>query len=162
MSSGKFLKKSENMHTGADFGEITFHPHRKSSNTLSSRFILQKTEFNAVRTDLTFIQLLSVLGLPALVVAVSLAATQGRGYADIQSCWLSTRNYVLWAFVAPALLIVSVSFGCCFIRVTIMLCPQLSKTFCKLHDWNVIFFSVGKRGCLCSRYLQYALKPSST
>lgn len=53
---------------------------------------------------------LFLLGLPALVVSVSLAATQGRGYADMQTCWLNTRNYVLWAFVAPALLIVSVSY----------------------------------------------------
>ena len=57
---------------------------------------------------------LIVVGLPTLVVAVSLAATGGKGYADPQSCWLSTRNHILWAFVVPALLIVSVSSGCHF------------------------------------------------
>ena len=66
--------------------------------------------------DLILIHSLLVLGLPALVVAVSLAATQGRGYADLQSCWLSTSNHVIWAFVAPALLIVSVSFVYCLMH----------------------------------------------
>lgn len=48
-------------------------------------------------------------GLPSLVVSLSLIVTQGQGYADMQSCWLSTRNHVIWAFVAPGLLIVSVN-----------------------------------------------------
>ncbi|XP_022798427.1 uncharacterized protein LOC111336573 isoform X2 [Stylophora pistillata] len=48
-------------------------------------------------------------GLPSLVVSLSLIVTQGQGYADMQSCWLSTRNHVIWAFVSPGLLIVSVN-----------------------------------------------------
>ena len=53
--------------------------------------------------------LVFLLGLPAFVVSISLAVTQGRGYTDMRTCWLNTRNHVLWAFVVPALLIVSVS-----------------------------------------------------
>lgn len=70
------------------------------------------------------------VGLPTLVVAVSLVATGGQGYADAQSCWLSTQNRILWAFVVPALLIVSVSsVALLCLRVTVMMCPQLTVSF---------------------------------
>ena len=59
--------------------------------------------------NIPWLNSLFLLGLPAFVVSISLAATQGRGYTDMRTCWLNTRNHVLWAFVVPALLIVSVS-----------------------------------------------------
>lgn len=95
------------------WGKVQFHVLLTKMCNYYSDYITEIGVF-AVHTLLsfTFVVVVVVLGLPALIVAVSLAATQGRGYANMQTCWLSTRNHVLWAFVAPALLIVSVSFGC--------------------------------------------------
>ncbi|KAJ7374174.1 hypothetical protein OS493_009516 [Desmophyllum pertusum] len=76
------------------------------SEAVQLYFSLVKIIGATANTHITFFHCLG-WGLPALVVAVSLAATQGRGYTDLQSCWLSTSNHVIWAFVAPALLIVS-------------------------------------------------------
>ncbi|XP_053393402.1 adhesion G protein-coupled receptor L2-like [Mercenaria mercenaria] len=47
---------------------------------------------------------------PALIVGISLAATQTKGYGNEKSCWLSIDDGVIWAFVGPALLIILVNF----------------------------------------------------
>lgn len=91
----------------------------------------------SVTTDLTMTYFSIAVGLPTLVVAVSLVTTGGQGYADAQSCWLSTRNHILWAFVVPALLIVSVSL---YLSVTVMMCPQLTASFVNtMIKWSFFF-----------------------
>ena len=47
-------------------------------------------------------------GLPAVIVAVTVTATLGNGYGTDQSCWITTENHVIWAFVAPAMAIIMV------------------------------------------------------
>ena len=113
------------------------------NNTSTSRFFYYKNRNSRpdINSDLTIAYFPIVVGLPTLVVAVSLAATGGHGYADPQSCWLSTRNHILWAFVVPALLIVSVSFACYFMylcRKATML-PQTKKDMIKRSFW--VFFN---------------------
>ena len=99
-------------------GDERFHHEATESPqyTYESLFITKHRNSRPGINSWPYCNLLSnVVGLPTLVVAVSLAATDGKGYADPQSCWLSTRNHILWAFVVPALLIVTVSSGCYFI-----------------------------------------------
>ncbi|XP_052791525.1 adhesion G protein-coupled receptor L3-like [Mya arenaria] len=48
--------------------------------------------------------------LPAVIVGISLGATQLEGYGNEQFCWLSVEGGLIWAFVAPALLIILVNF----------------------------------------------------
>ncbi|XP_060567799.1 adhesion G protein-coupled receptor L4-like [Ruditapes philippinarum] len=48
--------------------------------------------------------------LPAVIVGISLAVTQTKGYGNDKSCWLSIDDGLKWAFVGPALLIILVNF----------------------------------------------------
>ncbi|XP_060567801.1 serine-rich adhesin for platelets-like isoform X2 [Ruditapes philippinarum] len=48
--------------------------------------------------------------LPAVIVGISLAVTQTKGYGNDKSCWLSVDDGLIWAFVGPALLIILVNF----------------------------------------------------
>ncbi|XP_048581998.1 uncharacterized protein LOC116611752 isoform X2 [Nematostella vectensis] len=51
-------------------------------------------------------------GFPAIIVAISLGATQtkGYGYHGAQTaCWLSVDNGLIWAFVAPALVVLMIN-----------------------------------------------------
>ncbi|KAK3741595.1 hypothetical protein QZH41_012539, partial [Actinostola sp. cb2023] len=46
-------------------------------------------------------------GFPVLIVSISVGVTQFNGYGELHVlCWLSTRNGLSWAFVAPAILVV--------------------------------------------------------
>ena len=49
------------------------------------------------------------LGCPAVVVAVSLAVTRAKGYGSSGTCWLDVDSGLIWAFIGPALLVISVS-----------------------------------------------------
>ncbi|XP_068703384.1 adhesion G protein-coupled receptor L4-like isoform X3 [Montipora foliosa] len=48
-------------------------------------------------------------GFPALVVAISLIITRAGGYGGEDVCWLSVKNGLIWAFIGPALLVISVN-----------------------------------------------------
>ena len=48
-------------------------------------------------------------GFPAVIVAISLGATQAVGYGSSEACWLDVKSGVAWAFIGPAILIISVS-----------------------------------------------------
>ncbi|XP_052808064.1 adhesion G protein-coupled receptor L4-like [Mya arenaria] len=50
--------------------------------------------------------------IPAVIVGISLGATQTQGYGNTNFCWLSLSRGVIWAFVAPALLIISLNIIC--------------------------------------------------
>ena len=50
-----------------------------------------------------------LLGFPAIIVAISLGATQTDGYGSSAACWLDVKNGLIWAFVAPAVVIILVS-----------------------------------------------------
>ncbi|WAR06913.1 AGRL3-like protein, partial [Mya arenaria] len=50
--------------------------------------------------------------IPAVIVGISLGATQTQGYGNTYFCWLSLSRGVIWAFVAPALLIISLNIIC--------------------------------------------------
>ena len=49
-----------------------------------------------------------LLGFPAIVVAISLAVTQANGYGSTAACWLDVKSGLIWAFIAPALLVILV------------------------------------------------------
>lgn len=51
---------------------------------------------------------LSLLGLPVVIVAVTLAVTLDRYKAE-EYCWLNIKSAVIWAFAGPVLFVVSVS-----------------------------------------------------
>ncbi|XP_068747903.1 uncharacterized protein [Montipora capricornis] len=48
-------------------------------------------------------------GFPAIIVAISLAATQAVGYGNAHACWLDVSSWLIWAFIAPAIIIILVS-----------------------------------------------------
>ena len=48
-------------------------------------------------------------GFPAIIVAISLAATQAVGYGNAHACWLDVSSGMIWAFIAPAITIILVS-----------------------------------------------------
>ncbi|XP_052275320.1 sushi, von Willebrand factor type A, EGF and pentraxin domain-containing protein 1-like [Dreissena polymorpha] len=48
--------------------------------------------------------------LPAVIVGVSMGATKLEGYGNTKFCWLSMEGGLIWAFVAPAMLIILVNF----------------------------------------------------
>ena len=49
------------------------------------------------------------VGFPALIVAISLAATQADGYGTSGACWLDVPSGLIWAFIAPTVIITLVS-----------------------------------------------------
>lgn len=53
---------------------------------------------------------LSLLGLPVVIVVVTLAATFDHYKAE-EYCWLNVKSAVIWAFAGPVLFVVSVSMG---------------------------------------------------
>ena len=51
-------------------------------------------------------------GVPAFIVSISLAVTRLQGFGDTESgCWLSVDNGLIWAFAAPAAVIILVRSG---------------------------------------------------
>ncbi|XP_028830902.1 adhesion G protein-coupled receptor B1 isoform X3 [Denticeps clupeoides] len=52
---------------------------------------------------------LCCLGLPALVVAISVGFTKAKGYGTVNYCWLSLEGGLLYAFVGPAAAVVLVN-----------------------------------------------------
>ncbi|XP_073253880.1 adhesion G protein-coupled receptor B1-like [Porites lutea] len=48
-------------------------------------------------------------GCPAVVVAVSLAVTRAKGYGSSGTCWLDVDSGLIWAFIGPALLVISIN-----------------------------------------------------
>ena len=49
------------------------------------------------------------VGFPLLIVTISLAATQADGYGSPDACWLDVPSGLIWAFIAPAIVIILVS-----------------------------------------------------
>ena len=49
------------------------------------------------------------IGFPAIIVAISLAATQAVGYGTAHACWLDISSGLIWAFIAPVISIILVS-----------------------------------------------------
>ncbi|XP_063405028.1 uncharacterized protein LOC134688340 [Mytilus trossulus] len=47
--------------------------------------------------------------VPAVIVGISMGATQLEGYGDSDVCWLSVDKGLIWAFIGPALVIVLVN-----------------------------------------------------
>lgn len=52
--------------------------------------------------------MLSLLGLPVVIVAVTLAVTLDHYKAE-EYCWLNIKSAVIWAFAGPVLFVLSVS-----------------------------------------------------
>lgn len=48
-------------------------------------------------------------GFPALIVVISLAATQADGYGTSEACWLDVPSGLIWAFIAPAVIIILIN-----------------------------------------------------
>ena len=49
------------------------------------------------------------IGFPAVIVVISLAVTQAVGYGTSETCWLDVPSGLIWAFIAPAIIIILVS-----------------------------------------------------
>lgn len=62
-------------------------------------------------------------GFPAIIVIISLAATQTDGYGSPHACWLDVPSGLIWAFIAPALIIILVN-----IAVFILVIRQMMGT----------------------------------
>ena len=70
-----------------------------------------------VSTLMNWFFFLILLGFPLLIVVISLAATQAKGYGyygDQTACWLAVDNGLIWAFVAPAIVVLLVRNTFCF------------------------------------------------
>ncbi|XP_022786826.1 adhesion G protein-coupled receptor L3-like isoform X1 [Stylophora pistillata] len=48
-------------------------------------------------------------GFPAVIVAISLGATQAVGYGSSKACWLDVESGLVWAFIGPAVLVILVN-----------------------------------------------------
>jgi len=48
-------------------------------------------------------------GFPAVMVTISLAVTQANGYGNAAACWLDVESGLIWAFIAPALLVIVIN-----------------------------------------------------
>lgn len=66
-----------------------------------------------------------VVGLPAVIVAVTLATSFDKYVADSR-CWLNVQTNVIWAFVGPVLFILAVSAET-FLQGVIPACLLLGK-----------------------------------
>ena len=62
------------------------------------------------------------LGFPVIIVAISLGATQADGYGSPEGCWLDVPSGLVWAFIAPAILIILVSGICLTLNTFSSLC----------------------------------------
>lgn len=49
---------------------------------------------------------LTSYGICLLIVAISMASTQLKGYGNAKFCWLSLESGLLWAFLAPVLFVI--------------------------------------------------------
>ncbi|KAL4217937.1 hypothetical protein ACF0H5_022676 [Mactra antiquata] len=56
--------------------------------------------------------LISAWGIPAVIVGCSLGVTRLKGYGNSNYCWLSVDNGLIWAFVGPALAIITFNMIC--------------------------------------------------
>ncbi len=68
---------------------------------------------------------LSFLGLPVVIVAVTLAATLDQ-YKAQRYCWLNIQSHVIWAFAGPVLVVLAVSISqvCSFSSECVCLCQN--------------------------------------
>jgi len=48
-------------------------------------------------------------GFPVIIVAISLGSTQADGYGSSEGCWLDVPSGLIWAFIAPAILIILIN-----------------------------------------------------
>ncbi|XP_058959688.2 uncharacterized protein [Pocillopora verrucosa] len=81
-------------------------------------------------------------GFPAVIVAISLGATQAVGYGSSEACWLDVKSGVAWAFIGPAILIISIN-----IVVFILVIRQMMGT---RHIQNKTQFEKVKAGVKAS------------
>ncbi|CAG5131543.1 unnamed protein product, partial [Candidula unifasciata] len=68
--------------------------------------------------------LLFSYGVPMIIVAVSLGVTKAEGYGTKTSCWLSTSDGLIWAFVGPVLFVLLINM---FILFQVLWIMQRSK-----------------------------------
>ncbi|KAJ8315270.1 hypothetical protein KUTeg_007420 [Tegillarca granosa] len=66
--------------------------------------------------------------IPAVIVGISLAVTQLKGYGNTKFCWLSLEDGVLWAFVGPVCLIILINFIIICITLKTMLSSHMMLT----------------------------------
>ncbi|XP_060559241.1 adhesion G protein-coupled receptor L4-like [Ruditapes philippinarum] len=60
--------------------------------------------------DNTLRNLLASYGTAVFVVAVSVGSTQLKGYGTDKYCWLSTETGLIWAFLIPVIVIITINF----------------------------------------------------
>ncbi|XP_074618183.1 uncharacterized protein LOC141877191 isoform X2 [Acropora palmata] len=85
-------------------------------------------------------------GLPALIVAISVSANF-NGYSTPDICWLSLEGSLIWAFLAPVIIIVlinvAVLIAVIFVRLTLkgnLLTPNEDKKFVAALKTVVVLF----------------------
>ncbi|XP_075914070.1 adhesion G protein-coupled receptor L3-like [Petromyzon marinus] len=55
-------------------------------------------------------------GVPAIIVTAT-AASRHHGYGTEHACWLSHENGVIWSFLAPVIIVITVNVG--FLSLTL-------------------------------------------
>ncbi|XP_060559574.1 adhesion G-protein coupled receptor D1-like [Ruditapes philippinarum] len=66
--------------------------------------------------------------IPAIIVGISLGATQAEGYGKDNFCWLSVENGLIWSFVGPALCIIIFNGICLIIVIRTMFKTKAMET----------------------------------
>ncbi|XP_060561246.1 adhesion G protein-coupled receptor L4-like [Ruditapes philippinarum] len=66
--------------------------------------------------------------IPAIIVGISLGATQAEGYGNDNFCWLSVENGLIWSFIGPALFIITFNGICLIIVIRIMFKTKAMET----------------------------------
>ena len=88
------------------FCKVGFH------STLRSLSTLLFVNANEIAVETRSLCCCFFLGFPVIIVAISLGVTQADGYGSPESCWLDVPSGLIWAFIAPAILIILVSGNC--------------------------------------------------
>ncbi|XP_053398283.1 neurogenic locus Notch protein-like [Mercenaria mercenaria] len=80
--------------------------------------------------------------IPAVIVGISLGVSKLEGYGNENFCWLSVDNGLIWAFVGPALLIITFNGICLIIVMRVMFQTKSMETKTVLEKIKTSFRSL--------------------
>ncbi|XP_053398236.1 adhesion G protein-coupled receptor L3-like [Mercenaria mercenaria] len=66
--------------------------------------------------------------IPAVIVGISLGVSKLEGYGNENFCWLTADNGLIWAFVGPALVIITFNGICLIIDMRVMFQTKSTET----------------------------------
>ncbi|XP_059153234.1 adhesion G-protein coupled receptor D1-like isoform X2 [Physella acuta] len=73
--------------------------------------IVRMVVFVFTRTTKSFLRYLLLIsyGIPVIIVGISLGVTKTEGYGRQDSCWLSVKDGLFWAFAGPVIFVNSIN-----------------------------------------------------